>query len=135
MQAALHCFHTFLRAALARHFGENHGDETTLSSPETAWIESLLPVRPTAEESIVFMLALAPHLSSQTLDLFFIQNKDLDRSYTEFGGWKGTSHNGFLPNNKNSMIYKIHLSTRKLKEFALLRCKFRRKSHCESAKR
>jgi AAA+ superfamily predicted ATPase len=102
MQATLHHFSAFLRAALARHFGEAPGDETPPSLPNTAWIESLLPVRPTAGESIVFMLALAPHISPQTLDLFFIQNKDFDRPYTEFGGWKGVSHNGFLPTGQTA---------------------------------
>ena len=31
------------------------------------------------------------------LDIFFLHNKDFDRQYTEFGGWKGLSHGGFLP--------------------------------------
>jgi AAA+ superfamily predicted ATPase len=102
MQATLQHFSAFLHAAFARHFGEDLGDKTTLSSPNTAWIEGLASVRPTAEESIVFMLALAPHISPQTLDLFFIQNKELDRPYTEFGGWKGMSHNGFLPTGQTA---------------------------------
>ena len=51
----------------------------------------------TWEETIVLLLAIIPHIHPQALDLFFIQNKELDRPYTEFGGWKGTSHSGFLP--------------------------------------
>ena len=38
-----------------------------------------------------------PHVCPQVLDIFFVQNKDFDRQYTEFGGWKGLSHGGFLP--------------------------------------
>ena len=48
-------------------------------------------------ERIVVMLALMPHVCPQVLDIFFVQNKDFDRQYTEFGGWKGLSHGGFLP--------------------------------------
>lgn len=50
-----------------------------------------------ADERLVLLLALMPHLSPKELDLFFVQNKGLDRPYTEFGGWKGQSHQGFLP--------------------------------------
>src|SRR5690554_6195598 len=49
------------------------------------------------DERLVLLLALMPHLSPKELDLFFVQNKGLDRPYTEFGGWKGQSHHGFLP--------------------------------------
>lgn len=56
----------------------------------------------TFEERIVILLALMPHLSPQLLDLFFINNKDFDRPYTEFGGWKGISHGGFLPTGETA---------------------------------
>ena len=49
------------------------------------------------DERIVLMLALLPHLRPQALDLFFTQNTDLSRPYTEFGGWRGKAHGGFLP--------------------------------------
>ncbi|MEN8166568.1 MAG: ATP-binding protein [Pseudomonadota bacterium] len=48
-------------------------------------------------ERIVFILALLPHVRPQLLDTLFIRNKNLDRGYTEFGGWKGNNHGGFLP--------------------------------------
>jgi hypothetical protein len=54
------------------------------------------------EERIVLLLALMPHISPQTLDLFFVHNKDFDRPYTEFGGWKGMSHGGFLPTGETA---------------------------------
>lgn len=46
---------------------------------------------------IVLMLSLLPHIQPALLDRFFIQNRDLARTYTEFGGWKGKTHAGFLP--------------------------------------
>ncbi|MBP1638829.1 MAG: ftsH 2 [Bacteroidetes bacterium] len=54
------------------------------------------------EERIVLLLALMPHISPQTLDIFFVHNKDFDRPYTEFGGWKGLSHGGFLPTGETA---------------------------------
>ena len=49
------------------------------------------------DERIVLILALTPHVRPQLLDNFFIHNKIFDRGYTEFGGWKGKTHGGFLP--------------------------------------
>lgn len=56
----------------------------------------------TFEERIVILLALMPHLCPQLLDIFFVNNKELDRPYTEFGGWKGLSHAGFLPTGETA---------------------------------
>ncbi|GAA0873877.1 hypothetical protein GCM10009118_02850 [Wandonia haliotis] len=69
------------------------GDDelSTLTKRELTW-----------EERIVLLLAIIPHIYPQALDLFFIQNKELDRPYTEFGGWKGTSHGGFLPTGETA---------------------------------
>lgn len=58
----------------------------------------------TWEEKVVLLLALMPHIYPQALDLFFIQNKELDRPYTEFGGWKGISHSGFLPTGETAVF-------------------------------
>lgn len=54
------------------------------------------------EERVVVMLALMPHVRPQALDIFFVQNRDFDRQYTEFGGWKGLSHGGFLPTGETA---------------------------------
>lgn len=68
--------------------------------PHSSWWEVMTGVRDeqiTFEEKVVIMLALMPHLYPQALDIFFVNNKNFDRPYTEFGGWKGLSHGGFLP--------------------------------------
>ena len=61
-------------------------------------------VDPTFDEWMVLMLALMPHLSPQVLDIFFVHNKNFDRPYTEFGGWKGLSHGGFLPTGETAVF-------------------------------
>lgn len=48
-------------------------------------------------ERIILLMALAPHLMPQLLDVFFLKNSNYDRGFTEFGGTKGQSHRGFLP--------------------------------------
>lgn len=49
------------------------------------------------DERLLLMLALVPHVRPQVLDLLFVRNRNLDRGFTEFGGWKGKTHGGFLP--------------------------------------
>ncbi len=61
-----------------------------------------LPLVPTFDETVVLMLAFMPHVAPQILDIFFVHNKNFDRPYTEFGGWKGISHGGFLPTGETA---------------------------------
>lgn len=66
--------------------------------PENGWMERVTgqpEIR--FDERVAVMLALMPHVCPQALDAFFVRNKKLDRPYTEFGGWSGVSHGGFLP--------------------------------------
>lgn len=49
------------------------------------------------DERVILILALLPHTAPHELDTLFIRNRNLDRGFTEFGGWKGNSHGGFLP--------------------------------------
>ena len=58
----------------------------------------------TFDERIVLMLALIPHVRPQALDTFFIHNKNLERGFTEFGGWKGKCHGGFLPTCETALF-------------------------------
>lgn len=56
------------------------------------------------EERLILVLALLPHLCPQALDSFFLNNKVLGRPYTEFGGWHGKSHSGFLPTCETALF-------------------------------
>jgi len=49
-----------------------------------------------AEERLVLVLALAPHVRPQVLDSFLIRNASLDQPFSEFGG-HGSGHRGFWP--------------------------------------
>ncbi|MFK8006915.1 MAG: ATP-binding protein [Saprospiraceae bacterium] len=54
------------------------------------------------KERIVLCLTLVPHLKSQLLDLFFTNNPQLNRPFTEFGGHAGKTHSGFLPTGETA---------------------------------
>ena len=55
-------------------------------------------------ERLVMALALIPHLCPQALDSFLLNNRTLGRPYTEFGGWHGKSHSGFLPTCETALF-------------------------------
>ena len=55
-------------------------------------------------ERLVMALALLPHLCPQALDAFLLNNRTLGRPYTEFGGWHGKSHSGFLPTCETALF-------------------------------
>lgn len=54
-------------------------------------------------QRFVLILALAPHLRPQILDLFFHLNID-NKEFTEFGGTRGSQHKGFLPTGETVMF-------------------------------
>jgi hypothetical protein len=54
------------------------------------------------DERLVLTLALIPHMRPQLLDSFFVNNKNLGRAFTEFGGWQGKGHGGFLPTGETA---------------------------------
>ncbi|MCC8134066.1 MAG: hypothetical protein LIP04_11180 [Tannerellaceae bacterium] len=96
-------FKHLLQATIANFIGQQETVPGPISIHETESFH--LGHALTGQETLVLMLALMPHTDPRALDLFFIQNKDLDRPYTEFGGWKGNTHNGFLPTGETAVFY------------------------------
>lgn len=98
---------TVIQARLEQHFQRPDEGPGELPAPPDLpegselgqWVAkaSLTPV-----ERLVLALALAPHLRPEALDLFFVRNQNLDRGFTEFGGWKGRQHGGFLPTGETA---------------------------------
>lgn len=48
-------------------------------------------------ERLTILLALIPHIRPQLLDVLWTKNEAIERGFTEFGGWQGTTHGGFIP--------------------------------------
>ncbi len=58
----------------------------------------------TAEERLLLMLALIPHVQPHLLDVFLMTNKNTGRLHTEFGGITGSHHAGFLPTGETALF-------------------------------
>lgn len=105
MRECIEWFNCVLTVAIQLYFQQ----ECELAAPEqvgppsNGWLERVTYRQNiTFDERVVVMLALMPHVCPQVLDIFFVQNKNFDRQYTEFGGWKGISHGGFLPTGETA---------------------------------
>ena len=98
-------FQRLLHTSVALYFQQqcNYSDIGVIPLPDDRELLKFIDREQlTFEERVVLLLVLMPHLCPQLLDIFFIHNKDLDRPYTEFGGWKGISHGGFLPTGETA---------------------------------
>ena len=101
---------------LAAHFSSNTSNEDAINLNEinnASGIENDAPpvITPgssvyadfvnyyelSADERILLVLALLPHIQPHLLDVFFATNKTNGRGYTEFGGIKAARHSGFIP--------------------------------------
>ncbi|GAB3255489.1 ATP-binding protein [Chitinimonas naiadis] len=92
---------------LKTHFQAMEDAPVVLPAPPTLPGDSALGelVRDTPldrDARLVLALALAPHLRPAALDLLFVRNNNLERGFTEFGGWRGQRHGGFLPTGETA---------------------------------
>lgn len=105
LTAHIEWFNQMLTTALQLYFqqGCEYSSIEEITPPDDGWLEEVTGRQDISfSERVVVMLALMPHTSPQSLDIFFVQNKNFDRQYTEFGGWKGLSHGGFLPTGETA---------------------------------
>ena len=105
LTAHIEWFNQMLTTALQLYFqqGCEYSSIEEVTPPDDGWLEKVTGRQDISfSERVVVMLALMPHTSPQSLDIFFVQNKNFDRQYTEFGGWKGLSHGGFLPTGETA---------------------------------
>ena len=98
-----------LLARLGRHFAQpgDHPDPRALKAPATDGDPSAFARLVDKHgfgwaEQLVLLLALAPHVRPELLDPLFMRNANIDRGFTEFGGWKGKAHTGFLPTGETA---------------------------------
>lgn len=75
----------------------NGGTVSGMSNSGLFYAEYVKSRKLSFDERIVLIMALIPHVRPSAFDIFFIRNATLDRGYTEFGGWNGKNHSGFLP--------------------------------------
>lgn len=75
-----------------------------LAMAHGAYAELVQELDMSAEERLVLLLALIPHVRPQALDPLFTRNRALERAFTEFGGWPGKNHGGFLPTCETALF-------------------------------
>jgi hypothetical protein len=105
LEQELHWFHQVLTTRVRSHFAsEDQEIEDPLSIPppdppgEACYYSRLIKhYQLTAAERLVLMLALAPDIKPEFLDIFFTPNSDTERGFSEFGGILGKRHSGFIP--------------------------------------
>lgn len=105
LTAHIEWFNRVLTTALQLYFLQEceYSSVEEVVPPDDGWLEEVTGRQGiTFSERVIVMLALMPHICPQALDIFFVQNKNFDRQYTEFGGWKGLSHGGFLPTGETA---------------------------------
>lgn len=73
-----------------------------LAADDSMYARFVKHYRFSTAERLILVLAFAPHLRPQLLDLFYARNTDYDRGFTEFGGVKGTNHGGFIPTGETA---------------------------------
>ena len=108
MRGHIEWFEAVLHVTIGVYFhqqGFENASVGQLRLPSSKWLEEATKHSDiTFEERVIVMLALMPHIKPQALDTFFLQNGALDRQFTQFGGWKGLSHGGFLPTGETAVF-------------------------------
>ena len=108
MREHIDWFEAVLHVTIGVYFqqqGFENASVGQLRFPSSKWLEEATKHSDiTFEERVIVMLALMPHIKPQALDTFFLQNGALDRQFTQFGGWKGLSHGGFLPTGETAVF-------------------------------
>jgi hypothetical protein len=125
LEAELEWFGAVLETRIQLYFGQEcqYSDIAEIKPPvisnNSAYGKVVMENDMTFNERIILLLALIPHLRPQVLDMLFIHNKNFDRPFTEFGGWKGTTHSGFLPTGQTAAF--IVAGTDLIKRFEVTR--------------
>ncbi|MFN7898296.1 MAG: ATP-binding protein [Synechococcaceae cyanobacterium] len=99
----------FIHARCAQHFNGATADPLPPPPPlpkraSGGYADTLRSLAATAEMRLVLLLALAPHLAPELLDPFLLENRGTARRFTEFGGWLGGHHSGFLPTVETALF-------------------------------
>jgi len=107
LEKEMNWFHRVLDARIQHYFREakeDAGDPLSISPPDLSgkqddcyYARLVGHYRLAPEERLVLMLALAPDIKPEFLDIFFTTNTNFERGFSEFGGIVGKRHSGFIP--------------------------------------
>jgi hypothetical protein len=102
IEAEIAWFVQVMESRIRRHFGQGDDDIRDHTPPDldgdgSPYAQLVRECAMGFDERIVLILALIPHVRPQVLDPFFVTNRNSERGFTEFGGWKAKTHVGFIP--------------------------------------
>ncbi|GAB4409906.1 MAG: hypothetical protein OHK0039_13870 [Bacteroidia bacterium] len=104
LQAEMTWLSQVIDTRIRRYFGQDCAYESIrdvpapdLSQDPSIYAEVLRRFGISRDERLTLLMALAPHVCPQLLDVFFTKNETFGRGFSEFGGLRGNQHSGFLP--------------------------------------
>ncbi|MEN0004402.1 MAG: ATP-binding protein [Bacteroidota bacterium] len=108
---SLQCHLDWLKAVLDLRIAQYFENKRPFVAPRPPVLAPITPLdqlmdrcRMNWHEKAILLLALVPHIKPQLLDIFFTDNPNINRGFTEFGGIKGKRHNGFLPTGETAVF-------------------------------
>lgn len=114
LEQELAWFDAVLNLRFTHYFGSPETQQVTadvrslnppdLSDDQSPYAQIVRDYKMGFDERLIFILCLIPHLRPQALDIFFTQSQVTGRTYTEFGGWRGKAHSGFLPTAETAVF-------------------------------
>lgn len=75
-----------------------------LSASDSPYARCVTERRLVPAERAVLLLALAPHLRPQLLDVLWVRNETTQRGFSEFGGLQGSVQGAFLPTGETAVF-------------------------------
>lgn len=103
-------FESLLNQRIKSYFDHNEKFDVSsilppkLTDKEGAYAEFVKTNKLSATSRIILIIALLPHIKPELLDSFFIQNSNISRSFTEFGGYTIAPHKGILPTVQTALF-------------------------------
>ncbi|NVO21495.1 MAG: ATP-binding protein [Bacteroidetes bacterium] len=108
LELELSWFAGILDARLNSYFGKSEDESIfpvsrpDLSGRNSYYASFVTSLGLEVPERIVLVLALIPHIRPQLLDVLWTHNEATGRGFSEFGGWKGVNHGGFIPTGETA---------------------------------
>ena len=93
-----------LNGQLIHENGTDQKAPPDISTNTSVYAEFVNYYQLTADERMLLMFALIPHIQPHLLDVFFTTNKASGRGYTEFGGVKANRLSGFMPTIETALF-------------------------------
>lgn len=114
LEAEIQWFETLLEQSLSNYFQDIAPDMATLAfeaptlSGNSAYAQFVEQHELDFAERFVLILALMPKLKPQALDLLLVKNNNLGGEYTEFGRFRNSNRNGFIPTLETAFFLLTH---------------------------